>query len=292
MYAQNLVTTFPLYARDSDCTHNRHWCAGKNNFVQPVPLTRLPPWVIKGPGSGTLGVWVNNRSTGDWIDLTSLLTVNSDTIDSVLYISYNWDSFSATSAVNYSGTRGGTPKGTITWQNFTAGCADLQMVVNKDTTLWYSELFYVKDDLPEDADGLVANDPTGCIFFDFADDATVGDIPYTEFAAGFAQRVFLPCDIGHPAYNVIIDGPEDGNRIQDPEFRQTIKAVSTQIMIPEYMLDALALMAIHKIKTLSDQYNVAATVEDVSIVPDWTISDCLSNTTITMRRWYARKYNC
>lgn len=292
MYAQNLVTTFPFYARDSDCTHNRHWCAGKKNFVQPVPLTRLAPWVIKAPGSGTLGVWVHNRQENEWIDITSLLTVNSDTIDSVLYISYNWSSFSATTPVNYADTRGGTPKGTITWQAFTANCAELQVVVNKDSTLWYSELFSVRDDLPENADGLLPTDPTGCIFFDFSDDVTVGDIPYSGFASGFAQRLFLPCDIGRPTYEIILDGTEDGDRIQSPSFRRMSKTMSTQVMIPEYMVDALALMAIHRTKTLSDQYNVSEVVEDVSVIPDWTISDCLSNTTITFRRWYARKYNC
>lgn len=290
MYAQNLITTFPLYARDEDCTHNRHWCAGRALFVQPAPLTRLPSWIIKDPGSGTLSIWVHNRTRDEWINITGLVTTATATVDTEDYLYYNWTSFSAVSAVNYADTRGGTPKGTITWQAFTRDCAPLQMVVGKDSTLWYSELFYVKSGLPEDASGLDPTDATGCIFIDFSDDATVGDIPYHGLS--FAQRVFIPCDIGRPDYEVLIDGPEDGNRNQDPGFRKTIKRVVATMAVPEYMTDALALGAIHKVKTVTDQYDVSATVEDMSVVPDWSTSDCTPVVSVSFRRWFARKLNC
>lgn len=296
MAAANLITTFPMYARDEDCTHNRHWCRDKQSFSQPVPLTRLPPWIIAAPGSGTLAIWVKRFprvakvTTGDWINITSLITTATATVNSVDYLYYNWTSFNAVSAVNVAATRGGTPTDTKTWAQFTANCADLQLTVSKDSTVWYSELFHVKDNLPEDHSGVDPTDPTGCILLDFSDNVKVGDIPYADLT--FSQRVFLPCDIGQPTYDILLDGPEDGNRNQTPSFRKVTKRWSTTTLLPEYMTDALAIMAIHSTKLLADQYDVTTPIHDVSVVPDWTFGPNLAQTTITFRRDFVRKYNC
>lgn len=294
--AANLITTFPMYARDEDCTHNRHWCAGQPIFIQPAPLTRLPTWIIAAPGSGTLAIWVKRTrktqktTTGDWINITSLITTATATINSVDYLYYNWTSFSAVTGVPVSTTRGGSTTDTKTWQAFTQDCVDLQLTVSKDSTVWYSELFFVKDNLPEDHSGATPDDPTGCILMDFTDSVQVGDIPYSGLS--FSQRVFLPCDIGSPTYEVVLDGPEDGNRIQTPSFRRVIKRWSTTLLIPEYMTDAIALMAIHGTKLLADQYDVQTPIHEVAVQTDWTLNDCQSRTTVTFRRDFHRKYNC
>lgn len=292
MQAANLITTFPLYARDEDCTHNRHWCRNKSLFVQPVPLTRLPPWIIEEPGVGTATVWVHNRSTDTWLDITALITTATATVDAVDYLYYNWTSFSAVTDAEEYASKGSGLLGDKNWTIFSASCAQLQMVIDVgESNTWYSELFYVKDDLPEDHGGVTPDDSTGCILLDFSDDVKVGAIPYSGIT--FSQRVFLPCDIGQPSYEITLDGTEDGDRIQSPSFRRTIKRWSTTLPVPEYMTDALAIMGIHSTKLLADQYNITTPIHEVAITTDWqTFGPHLSNTTLTFRRDFVRKYNC
>lgn len=289
---QNLITTFPMYSRDADCTHNRHWCRGKSLFIQPAPLTRLPTWIIAEPGSGGVTVWANNQTTGNWLDITTLITTATATVESVDYLYYNWTTFSAVSDVPEYTSKGSGLLGDATWTAFTAGCAPIQIVVDVgEGNTWYSELMYVKDDLPPDLSGVTPDDPTGCILLDFTDDAKVGGIPYSGLT--FSQRVFLPCDIGQPTYETLLDGSEDGNRIQSPSFRRSIKRWATTLLIPEYMTDALAAMSIHSTKILYNQYNAGGPMHEVAINTDWTaVGPHLSATSITFRYDFIRKLNC
>lgn len=286
--AVNLITSFPAYSRDEDCNHNRHWCA--IDWAQPTSLTRLPPWVILNPGSGTLAIWAHNRDTDTWADITTLVTTTSTTVGSDTYLIYNWNNINATTDVESFDAKDGTLIGDTNWTNFTKSCAKIQLVVDKGSTSWYFNLFYVDSTLDPGNDGATPGNPTGSILLDWSDPYAVGEIPYRSIT--FGQRLFLPTDIGRPQYETLLDGPEDGDRVQQPTFRRVIKRWLFTAFVPEYITDALAYMGIHKTIVIHDQYSEQTTIQEVDVDVDWSQSDCLALATVTFRKDLARKENC
>ena len=286
--AVNLITSFPAYSRDEDCNHNRHWCG--TSWAQATSQIRLPPWAILNPGTGTLAVWAHNRKTDTWADITTLVTTASTTVGSDTYLIYNWSNMNAVTDVEHYDEKDGTLIGDITWTAFTANCAEIQLVVDKGVTSWYFNLFYVNQDLDSGNDGAVPTNPTGHILIDWSDDKGVGDIPYKDIT--FGQRLFLPTDIGRPQYPTLIDGPENGDRVQVPTFRRVIKQWLFTALVPEYITDALALMCIHKTVVMHDQYSSQYTIQDPELTVDWSRSDCNALATLTFRNSLSIKDNC
>jgi hypothetical protein len=286
----NLPTTFPFYSRANDPTHRRHYCSAVSIFVQPVPVARIPQFVLKNPGTITK-VWAHNIDKDWWIDILPLLNTNTATVDGDVFFYTSWTDINQATQSAVFLDMGVTPKGGsgLTWPSFTIGCQKIELVIEAGANTWYSELFYVKPDL-EVGSSFDPSDQTGCIFLEFADDVKVGEIPYSDII--FAQRVHLPCDVHPPQYEIKEEGDEDGQRVFHPVFRSVTKRYEFRILVPEYMSDALATSAIHRTVILTDQTAQTGTVFDMQIETDWEADGCQCLLTYTFRRSVTHKVNC
>lgn len=288
---RNLLTTFPFYSRDVETTHKRHWCKQVLQFRQPTQFNRLPPWVIKNPGTGTAQVWCSRQGNGIttlWANITSLLTLDNYTVGADKWLVYNWTNINLVTVFDTTLTAGG---GALTGQEFTwatwsAGCRDHQLVVIVGGSTWYSELFTVDAGLTEST-----FDPSiyGYCFFDFSSNSQVGEVEYNHIS--YAQRVYIPGEAGTPEYLFNIEGDEDGTRQVNPTFSAVHKLWVLKFSAPEYLADALAAMRIHRQVQATDQFGEVGVVVVQDIAADWS-SDCEAIITVKYTRGLFYKRNC
>lgn len=289
MPANAAITTFPFYSRESEPTHRRHWC-GETPFAQPVTTNKLPPWLIKAPGTGTTQVWCHNLDRNRWADITALITLNTYTVDTVDWLVYDWGNVNTATTFDTSLTKDTPPVGDeYTWLEFTADCGRLELVVDRGaSTSWWSELFVVNPDLV--IDGQVPTNSSGCIYITAADPYKVSGIPYQNIP--FTQRLWLPSDVGRPEYEFTNKGDPDADGSTSYTFRKAVKRHRFEVYVPEYLTDALASICIHGDVFVTDQYAATWQVYDPNLAVDWSSSPCLAITDFSFRRDLWRGENC
>lgn len=61
----------------------------------------------------------------------------------------------------------------------------------------------------------------------------------------FYYSIFLPVDVGNPSYELIDEGREDGEKNFIPDFRKLQKKFTFNVVVPEYLYDALCHAQVH-----------------------------------------------
>lgn len=284
---KNLTTSFPFYSRESETTAKRRWCVGNVSFRQAAPVTRLPPFVLKNPGSGTTKIWAYNSGWNQWGDITALVTITTYTSGPDTWKVYNWEDLLAgtITSVKSSLDDVAITGDEYTWPEFVE-CGVTRLVYEVGATRWYSEEFVVEPSIV-----IGGNDPSqlGFIMLEATDGFDVGEVEYSKI--NFAQRIFLPVDAGRPEYTYLIDADEDGEGEPIENFMRANKSWKINFSGPEYIADALHLFRIHGSVVVVDQYGTQGVVRKIAFEATWGESDCECNISFAFERENAVKKN-
>lgn len=106
-------------------------------------------------------------------------------------------------------------------------------------------------------------------------ESNIGDLIYQN---GFFQRVFLKTHVLEPKYKIEQEGDEDGYNNFIQTFSRTIKQLNVEAgLLPEFLIDALALLPSHNRVNIGQYVNV----KEIEINPDWLHIGVFGNIKLT-----------
>lgn len=83
---------------------------------------------------------------------------------------------------------------------------------------------------------------TNYIKIEWGNSCNLGNIYY---GGGFINKLFLDAEIGKPEYIVEEEGFDNGQAVKKKTFEKFQKKYVLQVVVPEYVADALQLMPLH-----------------------------------------------
>ena len=144
--------------------------------------------------------------------------------------------------------------------------------VSDGINTWYSEVIAIKDFDPVD----LSSNSCAITKITYWDTCDVADIFYRTAFFNIPQYkniIYLDIDIGKPEYEFTEEGEEDGEGNFSPDYKRLEKQYLLQGVYPEYFVDALTLLPLHKSKTgvievLTDR-GYTGRVDRITVDPSW-----------------------
>lgn len=108
---------------------------------------------------------------------------------------------------------------------------------------------------------------TNYIKLEYSNSCDLGKVYY---AGGFQNVIYLDTEIGAPEYQHEEDGEDNGDGVLIKTFEKLQKIYKFQVLVPEYMADALMFMALHDTITLSYTNGLyTASIRNVIVNVTW-----------------------
>lgn len=89
---------------------------------------------------------------------------------------------------------------------------------------------------------------TNYLKIDYSNSCDLGSVYY---AGGFVNTIYLDTEIGAPDYQYEEEGEDNGDGVLVKTFEKLQKIYKFQVLVPEYMADALMFMALHDTISIS-----------------------------------------
>lgn len=148
---------------------------------------------------------------------------------------------------------------------------DYRIVVTAGPDSWDSVVFRLKDFDPDD---LGAN---SCEItkISYRSGCDVDGILYGTAQLGglstpdYTSILFLEVQPGKPAYDFTEEGEEDGLGNFTPSFRRLTKKHNLQVVVPEFMVDALQILPLHDNIEVSTPDGYTRQVGTIAVASDW-----------------------
>jgi len=96
------------------------------------------------------------------------------------------------------------------------------------------------------------------------------DLGRVYYSGGFTNTLYLDAEIGKPEYSIEEEGFENGDGVFIKTRERLIKNYKFEIVVPEYIADALVFMALHdniRISYTNGLYS--STVRNVKVNVNW-----------------------
>ena len=221
------------------------------------------------------GCLLHNTESGFWTDIFSLISGgfgaahDTDTGERWLY-------YTALATVTWPAEFSATDDGVIFQmaQKAVYFRAPLYLEITDGISIWYSETFYLKD--------FNESDLTLCDYLKLEWTATcrVGDLPYNLGAPGL--RAFFKADIGRPQYVYEDEVEEDGLKNKNLIFQRAEKRSRLELLVPEYMADALSLVPLHNIVILTDRLGAVHLITESEFSAEWESEGAMADVTLDL----------
>jgi len=113
------------------------------------------------------------------------------------------------------------------------------------------------------------------------------DLGGIYYQGGFSNKLYFDTNIGKPEYVEEIEEEYNGNGVLISTFQRLVKVYKFEVVVPEYVADALKLMQLHDTITLTflnNQYNGA--IRNIKADVNWEdiTDDCMATVTISFQQ--------
>lgn len=149
---------------------------------------------------------------------------------------------------------------------------EYHLIVSDTVNTWYSETFFLKNFDPDNLN-LVGCELTKITYYDTCD---VGGIFYRtlEYHNGLGGKqyknvFYLDVEIGKPEYEYTEEGEEDGLGNFSPDYKKLTKNYFLQPILPEFMLDAIQLLPLHKNIEVETREGYTGVVDTLTVNSEW-----------------------
>lgn len=145
------------------------------------------------------------------------------------------------------------------------------LVVSDGAETWYSETVFLRNFDPDDLQSAVC-ELTKITYFDTCD---VGGIFYRTAEYGgvgakqYRNVFYLEVGVGKPEYEYNEEGEEDGLGNFSPDYKRLTKNYFLQAVLPEYMLDAVQLLPLHKNIEVHTSEGYTGSIDTITINSEW-----------------------
>ena len=278
MIKQNLLTAVPFFTSESQQTFRNPAADGfREQLAILCRLDRLLPWCIKKtPAAAPSAVYLCSADSKVALDITSLLTISTQTVDGVGYVYHGGALDLGTGDVpKFSGT-GSNPTtwggsiGDQTVPAFVGSGGYFYLDVTISGTRYFSELLYIADvpEFPELSESCAA---FPYIRLEATTQCDIGE--YLPADLLFANKLFIKNGgVYAPTYQVERVVATDGNAEESPLWTKLKKIYSIRFFCPESVADWAASLVLYTGNptpplNVTDEsgFQSAATVENVTI---------------------------
>lgn len=117
---------------------------------------------------------------------------------------------------------------------------------------------------------------TNYLKIEYSNSCDLGNVYYQ---GGFINTIYLDTEIGAPEYKYEEEGEDNGDGVLIKTFEKLQKVYKFQVLVPEYMADALMFMALHDVITISytnGLYSTSARNIIVNVTWDEDTNSCMA----------------
>ena len=108
---------------------------------------------------------------------------------------------------------------------------------------------------------------TNYLKIDYYNSCDLGGVYYQ---GGFINTIYLDTQIGAPEYQYEEEGEDNGEGVLIKTFEKLQKVYKFQVLVPEYMADALMFMALHDVVNISYTNGLyASSIRNIIVNVTW-----------------------
>ncbi len=113
------------------------------------------------------------------------------------------------------------------------------------------------------------------------------DLAGIYYQGGFVNKLYFDANIGKPEYIEEIEEEYNGNGVLISSFQRLVKLYKFEVVVPEYVADALKLISLHdtvSLTFLNGQYS--GSIRNVKVDVNWEdiTDDCMATATVSFQQ--------
>jgi len=301
--AQNLPAPLAFFDAAHKQTYRHSYCNGfKHLIAVECRYDRLIAWIIQQTPE-TVADYVylvtadGAQDSLSALDITTLLTLQEDTIDAVGYTFFGSDADidQDEEVQTYSRSSIGSAwsvSGDSTWGNYVCDGGYYYLEIKIGSSVWHSELLHIVD-FPEFPDEGESDSPYTRLRFEVLSNCTVAGIPTLSISQSFI--CFVNARAARPDYLLSKEVGKDGQEEESPVWTKIVKRYSLEFYGCETTCDFFATLPLYGTVNFADQYGVRTNITNIEVEPpswDDIGNDCAALIKITFQRDFVSNTEC
>jgi len=295
---QNLPINLPFWDALHKQTARHSYCRGLKELIAiPCRYDRLLSWTIEQtPEAGADYVYLVEEDGLTALDITSLLLLQSDTVDGIGYTHFDsdFDIVQDDDVPVYPRDSVDDPWGSSAhsdeYESWVCSGSYYYLEVKIGDSIWHSELMHLVD-FPEFAEQSDSPDNTR-VRFEVLANCTVAGVP--TISINNPLIYFCNARAARPEYKIDKTVAKDGDEDEATIWAKIVKRYVVEFYAPESVADFFATLPLYSTVNFTDQYGLQSNVTDVEVKISWNEegNDCAALIEVSFKRDFVTNSEC